>query len=394
MLQYMERALELGWGALGTTSPNPAVGCVIVRNGEVVGEGYTHPPGQWHAEADALRQAGRRAQSATLYTTLEPCNHYGRTPPCAEAIVKAGVAEVRIAVRDPNPNVAGGGIARLNAAGVETRVGECATEAGRLIEAFARHSATRLPFVTAKFAMSLDGKIAARSGDSKWISGSKSREFAHLLRAQSDAIMVGINTVLADDPQLTARDADGNANERQPLRVVLDSRGRMPPAAKMLSAPGDTLLVTASEVPGIKSVVGRHPPFVVSRSNHENPSPRSRPSTSSGRAEYAVIGGDDGRVDLRALMAMLGERDVTSVLVEGGGAVLGALFDLNLVDKVVAFVAPVIIGGKEAISPVGGVGIADMQNALRLRDVEVRRFGEDVAIIGYTSGGNDVHGNS
>ena len=367
MQQYMERALELGWSALGTTSPNPAVGCVIVRNGEVVGEGYTHPPGQRHAEADALRQAGRRAQSATLYVTLEPCNHYGRTPPCSEAIVAAGVAEVRIAVRDPNPNVAGGGIARLNAAGVETRVGECATEAGRLIEAFAKHSATRMPFVTSKFAMSLDGKIAARSGDSKWISGSESREFAHLLRAQSDAIMVGINTVLADDPQLTARDADGNANERQPLRVVLDSRGRMSPDAKMLSAPGDTLWVTARPV---------------------------RPELVEGRAEYAVIGGDDGRVDLRALMATLGERDITSVLVEGGGAVLGALFDLNLVDKVVAFVAPVIIGGKDAISPVGGVGIADMQDALRLRDVEVRRFGEDVAIIGYTGGGSDVHGNS
>ena len=231
-MQHMQRALKLGWGALGTTSPNPAVGCVIVRDGEVAGEGWTHPPGQQHAEAAALAQASDSAMGATLYTTLEPCNHYGRTPPCSEAIIAAGVTEVHIAVRDPNPNVEGGGIARLNDAGVRTHVGECADEARRLIEAFAKHSRTGMPFVTAKYAMSLDGKIAARSGDSKWISGEESREFAHLLRARSDAIMVGINTVLADDPQLTARDASGNANERQPLRVVLDSHGRMPGDAR------------------------------------------------------------------------------------------------------------------------------------------------------------------
>ena len=364
----MERALELGWGALGTTSPNPAVGCVIVRDGVVVGEGYTHPPGQRHAEAHALRQAGAQAQSATLYTTLEPCNHYGRTPPCSEAIIAAGVAEVRIAVRDPNPNVAGDGIARLNEADIRTHIGECASEGRKLIEAFVKHSTTGLPFVTAKFAMSLDGKIAARSGDSKWISGAESREFAHLLRAQSDAIMVGINTVLADDPQLTARDSDGNASERQPLRVALDSKGRMPQDAKMLNAPGDTLLVTAGQ--GLTWTDGMD------------------------RVSVASASGDDGRVDTRALMGMLGERDVTSVLVEGGGAVLGTLFDLNLVDKVVAFVAPVIIGGMDAVSPVGGVGIADMRDALRLRDVEVRRFGADVAVIGYTGGDGYVHRDS
>ena len=351
----MQRALELGWGALGTTSPNPAVGCVIVRDGEVVGEGWTHPPGQQHAEAAALAQAGEQARGATLYTTLEPCNHYGRTPPCSEAIIAAGVVEVRIAVEDPNPNVAGGGIARLNEAGKRTEVGECVAEAARLIEAFAKHSMTGMPFVTAKYAMSLDGKIAARSGDSKWISGEKSREFAHLLRAQSDAIMVGINTVLADDPQLTARDADGNANERQPLRVVLDSHGRMPQDAQMLSAPGDTVVVVADDFEG--------------------------PERDG--AETVRVPEGRGGVDLRVLLKGLGARDITSVLVEGGGATIGALFDLKLVDKVVAFVAPVIIGGNEAISPVGGVGITEMEEALRLRDVEMKRFGEDVTVIGY-----------
>ncbi len=355
-MRHMQRALELGWGALGTTSPNPAVGCVIVRDGEVVGEGWTHPPGQQHAEAAALAQAGDRAGGATLYTTLEPCNHYGRTPPCSEAIIEAGVAEVRIAVRDPNPNVEGGGMARLSEAGVRTHVGESADEAGRLIEAFAKHSSTGVPFVTAKYAMSLDGKIAARSGDSKWISGEESREFAHLLRARSDAIMVGINTVLADDPQLTARDASGNANERQPLRVVLDSHGRMPRDAQMLSAVGDTLVAVADDFGG----------------------------ETSGAAETVRVPAGKGGVDLAALLGFLGERDITSVLVEGGGATIGALFDLKLVDKVVAFVAPVIIGGDEAISPVGGIGIARMEEALRLRDVEMQRFGEDVAVIGYT----------
>ena len=361
-MQHMERALALGWGALGTTSPNPAVGCVIVRDGEIVSEGWTHPPGQEHAEAAALARAGGRARGATLYTTLEPCNHYGRTPPCSEAIIAAGISEVHIAVPDPNPNVEGGGIARLDAAGITTHIGERADEAGRLIEAFVKHSRTRLPFVTAKYAMSLDGKIAARSGDSKWISGEESRRYAHLLRARSDAIMVGINTVLADDPQLTARDDDDNANERQPLRVVLDSQGRMPPGAQMLNAPGNTLVAVSDDYEG---------------------------ATCDG-AETMRLPSGRGGVDLFELMVALGERDVTSVLVEGGGATIGALFDMNLVDKVVAFVAPVIIGGNEAISPVGGIGIAGMEEALRLKDVEVRRFGEDVAVIGYINAESGV----
>ncbi len=354
-MQHMERALALGWSALGTTSPNPAVGCVIVRDGEIVSEGRTHPPGQDHAEAAALQQAGTTARGATLYTTLEPCNHYGRTPPCSEAIIAAGISEVHVAVHDPNPDVQGGGVARLNAAGITTHIGECADEAGRLIEAFTKHSRTHLPFVTAKYAMSLDGKIAARSGDSKWISGEESRQYAHLLRAQSDVIMVGINTVLADDPQLTARDAEGNPNERQPMRVVLDSQGRMPQEAQMLNAPGDTLIAVADDYEG---------------------------ATCAG-AETIRLPSGRGGVDLSALLAALGERDVTSVLVEGGGATIGALFDMNLVDKVVAFVAPVIIGGNEAISPVGGIGIAGMEEALRLKNVEMRRFGGDVAVIGY-----------
>ncbi len=362
----MRRALTLGRRALGSVSPNPAVGCVIVRDGVVVGEGWTHPPGQAHAEAAALRDAGELARGATLYTTLEPCNHHGRTPPCADAIIAAGIAEVRSAVQDPNPNVVGGGIAKLNAAGVRTRLGECEREAAQLIEAFAKHSATGLPFVTAKFAMSLDGKIASRTGDSKWISGAASREYVHRLRAQSDAIMVGINTVLADDPMLTARPSEYDAPVNHPLRVVLDTHGRMPADARMLSAQGDTLVATASAIRGKAPAV----------------------------AQTLRLPRAQGGVDLTALLAALGERGITSVLVEGGGVVLGALFDLRLVDKVVAFVAPVIIGGRDAKSPVGGVGAATMADALRLRDVQVCRFGVDVAIIGYCGSGSDVHRNS
>ena len=361
--RHIERALALAWAALGTTSPNPTVGCVIARGDVVVSEGWTQPPGQDHAEAMALRLAGEKARGATLYVTLEPCNHYGRTPPCADSIIAAGIREVHIAVDDPNPNVAGGGAARLREAGIIVHTGEypahITADARRLIEAFVKHSKTRMPFVTAKYAMSLDGKIAARTGDSKWISGEQSRGYAHLLRKRSDAIMVGINTVLADNPQLTARDSDGNALEHQPLRVVLDSHARMPHGAAMLRAPGDTLVVVAD--------------------TYDNDLPAW-----DGAETVSVPRGANGGVDMRALLAALGERDITGVLVEGGGAVIGSLFDLRLVDKVVAFVAPVIIGGHDAISPVAGAGIDDMTDAMRLRDVQMLRFGEDIAIIGYT----------
>ena len=361
--RHIERALALAWAALGTTSPNPTVGCVIARGDVVISEGWTQPPGQDHAEAMALRLAGEKARGATLYVTLEPCNHYGRTPPCADSIIAAGIREVHIAVDDPNPNVAGGGAARLREAGIIVHTGEypahITADARRLIEAFVKHSKTRMPFVTAKYAMSLDGKIAARTGDSKWISGEQSRGYAHLLRKRSDAIMVGINTVLADNPQLTARDSDGNALEHQPLRVVLDSHARMPHGAAMLRAPGDTLVVVAD--------------------TYDNNLPAW-----DGAETVSVPRGANGGVDMRALLAALGERDITGVLVEGGGAVIGSLFDLRLVDKVVAFVAPVIIGGQDAVSPVAGAGIDDMADAMRLRDVQMLRFGEDIAIIGYT----------
>ena len=359
-MSYMERALELAGRAIGSASPNPAVGAVAVKDGEVVGEGWTQPAGSAHAEIMALADAGVKAAGAVLYTTLEPCNHTGRTPPCTQAIIDAGVAEVRVATIDPNPKVDGAGMRRLAEAGIRTHVGEGEHAARRLMEAYFKHITTGVPFVTAKFAMSLDGKIATRTGDSKWITGEEARRFVHELRRVSDAIMAGIGTVLADDPKLTARDGEGNALARQPLRVIVDSSGKTPTDAKLLSEPGDTLVATAG---GDRDSDGR---------------------LAGAGAQVQSFSGQNGRVDLDGLLRALGDREITSVFVEGGGALLGSLFDLRAVDKVVAFVAPAIVGGTGAPTAVGGTGARTMGEALRLSDVEVKRFGPDTAVIGYS----------
>ena len=327
---------------------------MVVNGGEVVGEGRTEPPGGRHAEVVALEQAGAAARGGVMYVSLEPCNHHGRTPPCVDAIVNAGIAEVHAAIADPNPSVAGGGAAALRDAGVKVVVGERAAEASTLLEAYLKWVTTGRPFVTAKFAMSLDGKIATRSGDSQWITGERARQHVHELRAASDAVMVGVGTVLADDPLLTARDRRGRPLERQPLRVVVDSHGRTSPGARLFSQPGPVLVATAAES---RQVAG---------------------------AETVSRALPNGAVDLDWLLEYLGsERDVASVLVEGGETLLGSMFDLDLVDKVVAFVAPTIIGGDEAPTAVGGLGVGTMSAALRLERTKVRRFGRDTAIIGY-----------
>lgn len=355
-MDYMARALELARRALGKVSPNPAVGAVIVKGGQIVGEGYTQPPGQDHAEIVALKQAGEEAKDATMYVTLEPCCFFGRTPPCTQAIIESGIREVHLAMLDPNPRVSGQGRAQLESAGIRTYLGEHEEEARELNEAYIKFITTGLPFVIAKFAMSLDGKIATRTFDSKWISSEKSREWAHRLRGIVDAVMVGVNTVIQDDPELAA----GPGAPRQPLRIVVDSRGHTPLTAKILRRPGRTLLATTSSIE----------------------LPKANQYTEAG-AEVLLLPPRDGLVDLPALLKELGEREVTSVLVEGGGTLLGSLFDLRLVDKVLAFISPIIIGGREAISPVGGRGVARVEGALRLRRVRLERFGEDVLISGY-----------
>ena len=361
----MARALELAWDAVGRTSPNPPVGAVVVRDGRVVGEGSTQPVGQAHAEVVALRQAGDLARGAALYVTLEPCSHHGRTPPCTEAIIAAGVAEVHASIVDVNPRVSGAGLDRLREAGIAVHTGEGRREAEELAAPHAKLVTTGRPLVTAKFAMSLDGKIATRTGDSKWITSEESRRYVHELRARSDAIMVGIGTVMADDPQLTARRPDGTPLPRQPLRVVVDSSGRLPGDSTLLKQAGGTLVAMGG------------------RDRFETCPYNVRAYLESVGAEVFTAAGVDGRVNLVGLLDELGRREITSVFVEGGGTLLGSLFDDGLVDRVVGFVAPVIIGGESALSPVGGEGAERMAEALRLSDVRVETFGDDVAVSGW-----------
>ena len=355
----MQRALKLAREALGTASPNPSVGAVLVRDGRIVGEGVTQPDGGSHAEAMAIAQAGDRARGAALYVTLEPCNIHGRTPPCVPAIVEAGVAEVHAATLDPNPRIDGRGAADLEAAGIRVSVGEEEATAQGLMECHFRWITTGLPFVTAKYAMSLDGKIATAAGDSRWISGAASRRWVHRMRAACDAIMVGVGTAVRDDPQLTARDGDDRPLERQPLRVVVDSRGRLPSDARLLRAPGRTLVAVADA------------------------SPEREAALRDAGGEVVVLPGADGRVNLRPLLQHLGGREVTALLVEGGGTLLASLFREGLVDKVCAFVAPVLIGGREAPTPWDGAGAQAIGDAMRLERVTVERLEDDLMVVGY-----------
>ncbi len=364
--RFMRRALELAARARGRTSPNPVVGALVVRDGRVVGEGYHHRAGTPHAEVHALRAAGERARGATLYVTLEPCNHYGRTPPCTEAIIAAGIARVHMAMLDPNPLVNGRGQARLEAAGIPTTVGLCGKEAAELNEAFSTHITTGRPFVIAKFACSLDGKIATATGESRWISGPEARRRVHELRDQVDAIMVGSRTVLLDDPRLTTRlerPADPERGSHHPLRIVADSRGRVPLEARIFdpALPGRTLVAATAAFPP----------------------ERRRELARRGIEVLALPADPDGRVDLTALLDELGRRQVLSLLVEGGGTLLASFFRAGLVDKVLAFVAPLIIGGQEAPSVVAGLGVTHLEQATRLERVRVERVGEDILVCGY-----------
>jgi diaminohydroxyphosphoribosylaminopyrimidine deaminase/5-amino-6-(5-phosphoribosylamino)uracil reductase len=363
--EFMRRAVELGDAVLGTTSPNPSVGCVIVREGRIVGEGATQPPGEAHAEVMALQQAGELARDADVYVTLEPHAHQGRTPPCTDALIRAGVRSVHVALLDPNPLVAGRGIEQLRAAGIDVSIGNGQAEARRLHEAYLKHTRTGMPFVTAKFAATLDGKIAAASGDSRWVAGEDARAWAHAFRTKVDAIMCGVNNVLLDDPQLTARPG-GMMAARQPLRIVADSRGRTPLDAHVLGPGGPTLIATtaASAAPW-------------------------RDAVERTRAEAYVLPADaGGRVDLAALMRLLGERGVLSLLVEGGGVLHASLFAAHLVDKVHAIIAPKIVGGS-LYPAVAGVGVAHMADAIALQDVETHHVGEDVIFVGYVPHPNE-----
>jgi diaminohydroxyphosphoribosylaminopyrimidine deaminase/5-amino-6-(5-phosphoribosylamino)uracil reductase len=361
-MDYMEQALSLAKLALGQVSPNPAVGAVIVKGDVIIGKGYTQPPGSSHAEVAALEQAGEEARGSTLYVTLEPCCNYGRTPPCTKAIIEAGIAEVHMAMLDPNPGVNGRGKEELEKAGIKTVLGEHARPAGIINEAYIKFQRTGMPFVTVKYAMSLDGKIATYTGDSKWISGEESRHFVHNLRYINDAIMAGANTVLSDDPQLTARCGGGRGGtaRKQPLRIIIDGTGVTPKNAKVFSEPGKTLLVIGRCVEDEEKEA-----FV------------------NAGAEILELPSAGGYIELKKVMEELSKRQVMSVLVEGGSILFGSLFDQRLVDKVVIFVAPVIIGGEKARTAIGGRGAEKIANAIKLKNISEERFGDDVMFVGY-----------
>ncbi len=363
-MSYMVQALSLARLALGQVSPNPAVGAVIVRNGEVVGQGYTHPPGLDHAEIVALKQAGGQARGGVMYLTLEPCCHHGRTPPCTQAIITAGIIEVHLATFDVNPVVLGRGKEELEGAGIRVCVGEHEAEAKQVNEAYAKFITKGIPFITVKFAMSLDGKIATRSGDSRWISGELARKRVHNLRYTADAVMTGVNTILVDDPRLTARCCgSGGMLKKQPARVVVDSKGRAPLTARVFTEPGKAIVVLGKLA-----------------------SAEEKESFAQVGAELLELPSPEGRVDLERLLGALGERGITNVLVEGGGILLGALFDGGLVDKVIAFIAPIIIGGREAVTAVAGRGVEQVADSLKLEWVSVERFDEDLMVSGYIRG--------
>ena len=359
----MAAALALAQRALGRTAPNPAVGAVVVQAGEIVGKGATRPPGGPHAEVVALAEAGAAARGATLYVTLEPCCHFGRTPPCTDAIVAAGVARCVVAVADPFPLVNGGGITRLRDAGIAVDLGLMEQEAVALNAGFFARVRTGRPLVVAKYAMTLDGRIATRTGHSRWITGEPARLAVHVLRDRSDAIVAGAGTIAADDPALTTRLPDelaGDGGPHHPLRIVVDGRGSSPLAARVFdpALPGQTLVATtAASSPGWRSAL-------------------------AARGVAVDILGADPEIDLGLLLDRLGERGVNTLLVEGGGRLHGAFFDAGLVDRVAAFVAPVMVGGEAAPGPVGGAGAATMAEAVRLTGVRLRRLGDDLLIEG------------
>jgi len=358
-MSYMDMAITAGKKARGISNPNPPVGAIIVKDEQVLSEGFTGRPGSPHAEIVAISAAGKNVRNSALYVTLEPCCHFGRTPPCTEAIIRSGISKIFIAVEDPDGRVSGKSIEQLRKAGIDVILGLGKEETEIDLEAHIKLSKTGLPFVTAKFAMSLDGKIAASSGESKWITGDESRAIAHMMRLESDAIMVGVNTVLVDDPRLTARLVNRDV-DRQPLRVVIDSQGRIPSHSSMLFEEGSTFVATAENVRFSDSI--------------KNLSTKSFPDKK-------------GKVDLISVLEHLGKIPISSVFVEGGSQLLGSLFDQGLVDKVAAFISPSIIGGRASLGAVGGTGAKFMSDKYVLTGVKREFIGSDMLVTGYCERG-------
>jgi diaminohydroxyphosphoribosylaminopyrimidine deaminase / 5-amino-6-(5-phosphoribosylamino)uracil reductase len=365
---YMQLALRLAEAARGQTSPNPMVGCVIVKDGVLVGTGSHLKAGEPHAEVHALRMAGDKARGATAYVTLEPCSHFGRTPPCADALIESGVKTVVIAMLDPNPVVAGRGADRLRQAGITVITGVLKKEALKLNEVFVKYIRTRRPFVTIKTASTLDGKVATATGSSRWITGEASRQDVHRLRHEHDAILVGVNTVITDDPELTTRLPLGGRN---PIRMIVDSTLRIPLSARVISdVKAPTWIFTTDKADQDKW----------------------QKLTDIGIRVLST--GEEPMVNVDQLLKMLGEHEITSLLVEGGGQINSAFLQAQAIDKLISYIAPKLVGGQAAPSPFDGLGIKEMADAIPLQDVQIELVQEDIRITGYPVWeGSDVYRN-
>ena len=350
-VDYMRRALALAEN--GFTSPNPMVGAVIVKDGRIVGEGFHRRAGMPHAEVEALKKAGKKARGATMYVTLEPCCHWGRTPPCTDTVISARISKVVAAMRDPNPVVAGKGFSALRKAGVKVKVGVLSKEAEKLNEAYIKRMKTGKPFVILKAALSADGKIATKTGDSRWISSEESRRMVHILRSRVDAVVVGAGTVIADNPRLTSRIRGG----RNPLRVVVDDKLRSLLNARVFAG-GKAIVATTSKANAIK-----------------------RRALEKKGVRVLVLGKNE--VDLRKLSRALGRLGATSILIEGGGTLNASALEQKIADKIMFFIAPKIIGGRDAKTPVEGAGVARVEKAMRIKDITTTRVGDDILIEGY-----------
>lgn len=359
--RFMRQALRLARRGVGRTSPNPAVGAVIVRNGEVIARGYHRRAGEPHAEVNALaRLKGEGMPGDTLYVTLEPCNHQGRTPPCTKAILERGIKKVVVGMRDPNPEVRGGGCEFLSARGVEVRTGILERECRRLNEGYLKFVTEGRPFVIAKAALTLDGWTGASTGHSRWISNETSRYFVHTLRDRVDAVMVGVGTILADDPLLNTRLKRGRG--KNPIRIVLDTSLRIPAGARVLNHQDSSMTWIA---------VGEHVP------------PKRFEEYPMERVLFLPCKVREGKIDLDALMDTLGRKSITTLLLEGGATLMGAMIRAQLVDKFYLFKAPKLLGGNDGVPMACGPGAKRMEECIALKNLEIRRFGEDVLFAGY-----------
>ncbi len=350
--KYMRLALDLAKKGTGYVSPNPLVGCVIVKNGKIIGKGYHQKAGTEHAEIHALKAAGKRAKGATMYITLEPCSHFGKTPPCTDAIINSKVRNVVIAMRDVNPKV--NGIKILKSVGIKIKQGILEKEGKRLNEFFIKHMSTKMPFVILKLAMTLDGKIATPTGDSKYITSIESRKAVHALRHSCDAVMVGINTVLNDDPLLDTR----LINKKNPLKVIVDSKLRIPNNALVFKDPKKVIIATTKAANKKKMAQFQKKGSII-----------------------LTIGSKKGLVDLKKLMQELGKRDICSILLEGGSQLAGSALKEKIIDKVIVSYAPKLIG--EGIGPIRGFFIPKIKDALTLKDVQIRTIGDELLVEGY-----------